>query len=1081
MNTKICYLITAFLMIGCTKAAPVGENTERKDPGDPGSQQAVTAPNDAPSPEVVTEENALVDAAQEAAKPAVPSETDSTEAAAKAPDVQPNESNNPCGAGGALIEGQCVCGEMKYAAASASQWACVGDILRCIRTNGCELNGQTYSTNAEVRKGTVYCGNESAPDKMSGFECINRCQGHSFENEEQYNICNYQYHFKDYRWLCTADQCDCRGIRIEKGKVCLENGVLADNGGTYPTQDEIDRNDPVCGDTHYSEIPVDYKDEFRCKNGKWTCTGELICAEGKWFCVEEGYEDVELCRKLSKDYDYHVPDTFDKDAPIVPCKTLGYESRYDMERAKEYDVWGGTTCNGYLDGYCRYGYNKNKKAETCKNWDFSKFGGELSHKAYGEYGDFGLMHGNRWLEEDDATVCHHGNCPCGDGACPQYATCHDGQCFCGGNIGTNYGEFYCEIEVGNQETEWAIFYEHVLECHQKNGCHTKDGRHYVKGAAILYEDNLQYHIDVTDGELDLSAPHHGECLLPANSCENITSKHKDYTYCETRNGLPSNYNKEKKKCENVVQYDRERYGWCFEERYQNYDIWTGGPCDWDYKEDDFDSEKMYDVQKCIGGKRYCNGEGQTAQPVPKAYKGYICTGVESLDGTKMDVAALSWVCKADGGCICGEKECPFNHACVDEKCVDTVAKKKPEMSIDLSNLYESQLDPAWGKTPKKAEENAENNEHADETSPNENDDSKDKNDENTPKCNEGLTYDKMLGKCIYILSDDMKSALKDVPEYALGPVRRCVQGNYEKDACHCGDKVIQNLVINDCAIVNGKGYEICAVSTGCVCGDKVCPNTTACIEGKCIDPLTDKPIENVGNMASAACKDDKCSCGSQVCQTGEFCYHSHCLKNYYASLLDGKRRTFNLINVLEFINDDYNEISSDEFNFSDYLYLKTEAPEGYIVYPEPKCTYDYEAEQCGDDDRFCIVTGGPNGDECLRAEWATGENRCDLPEGCACGNAVCQWGGICDKDVCRYDDFYTKTWFLDRDDDLTIDQSGNGNCSGMVLTPQWGVNYHEIYECTNLGWLCKKGDCVCGNARCTTGSYCVKPGVCAVP
>ena len=1013
---------------------------------------------------------------------AVPNDTSANQV-----DVSVVKINSPCKVGGDLDGALCVCGEMKYAPESASQWACVGDILRCLASKGCDLDGKHYPKQAEVRKGTVYCEDKAAPDNPNGFECMNRCDSVNHENEALYNKCSNFYRWRDVRWVCKADQCDCHGIQIGKDKICHENGVLADNDGIFKTQEEMDTNNAVCGDIHYNEIPVDYKDEFICKNGKWTCTGELICTEGKWYCVEEGYEDAELCRKLSKDYDYHVPDTFDKDAPIVPCKTLGYESRYDMERAKEYDVWGGTTCNGYLDGYCRYGYNKNKKAETCDQWDFSKYGGDLSNKAYGEYGDFGLMHGNRWLEEDDETVCIHGNCPCGDGACPQYATCHDGQCFCGGNIGTNYGEFYCEIEVGDQETEWAIFYSHVLECHQKNGCHTKDGRHYVKGAAILYEDNLQYHIDVKEGELDLNVPHHGECLLPEKDCDRITSKNKDYIYCETRNGLPSQYNKEKKKCENVVQYERDSYEWCFEERYQNYDIWTDGPCDWDDKEEDndFNSEKMYDVQKCTGGHRYCNGEGQTAQLVPKDYKGYICTGVDSIDGAKQTDSALAWVCKADGGCQCGKQNCQKDHACIDEKCVEAVLKKTPQRRPEMSNLYENQLDPTWGKPPKKEEKTTENEDNSVEAAENEdkqNDDTKTENKKETPKCDEGLSYDEFLKKCIYNLPEEKQSELKDVPEYALGPVRRCVQGKYEKDTCSCGDKVIQNLVTNDCAIVNGKGYEICALSTGCACGDQICPNTTACIEGKCIDPLTDKPIEEVGNMASAACKDGNCRCGGQVCQTGEFCYHSHCLKNFYASLLDGKRRTFNPVIVFDYINDDYNEGARGEFNFSDYLYLKAEAPDGYIVYPEPVCTYDYRDEQCGDEDRFCIVTGGPNGDECLNASWDNGENRCDLPEGCACGNAVCQWGGICDKGVCKYDGFYMNYWFPDEENRPTVDPNGNGVCAGMQLTPKWGADYKKTYECTDMGWRGKHYDgCDCGDAHCITTSYCIKPGMCTDP
>ena len=222
--------------------------------------------------------------------------------------------------------------------------------------------------------------------------------------------------------------------------------------------------DPVCGDIHYSEIPVDYKANFRCDNDKWTCDGELVCAEGKWYCISDGSIYDALCRKLLEGSETEV----DRNAPIVSCESLdGNFLKYGSEIKKMgYISLKETTCNGYFGGYCRYGYNINKEAETCPTWDFSKFGGRLSNGIYED----------EWLEKPHKGVCAEGNCKCGEGACPQYAVCDDGQCICGtSRIGTNYGEFYCQIEVGHADTEWSVFFEHVLECREPKGCHTPDG------------------------------------------------------------------------------------------------------------------------------------------------------------------------------------------------------------------------------------------------------------------------------------------------------------------------------------------------------------------------------------------------------------------------------------------------------------------------------------------------------------------------------------------------------------------------------------------------------------------------------
>ena len=230
-------------------------------------------------------------------------------------------------------------------------------------------------------------------------------------------------------------------------------------------------------------------------------------------------------------------------------------------------------------------------------------------------------------------------------------------------------------------------------------------------------------------------------------------------------------------------------------------------------------------------------------------------------------------------------------------------------------------------------------------------------------------------------------------------------------------------------------------------------------------------------MPAPACKDGAhCACGTKTCSEGDFCYHDQCRDHFYASLRDGKRRVFNLDEVFSYLLDDDNSVAEEIFNYSDYLYLDTEAPEGYVIYATPECKYDYRDSECGSDD-FCIVTGGPSGDECLRAEWGDPDIRCDLPGGCACGDSVCAWGGICNDGKCKYeyDSFYREHWFGRG----TVNADGNGVCAETVLPPRWGEDYEESYLCTDLGWMCRtKEGCSCGETKCAFGSVCIRPGVC---
>ncbi len=502
-----------------------------------------------------------------------------------------------------------------------SQWAAVGDIYRCVRPDGCELDSNKYSPYSEFRSGTVYCGELSAPDNPMGFECLKNAQSNLL-------------------WVCTAEQCECGKIQIGKDQECIQNTVLAANGGVYKTQTEFDRNDPVCDNIHYSEIPVEYKANFRCENGKWTCQGELICAEGSWFCVERGHSYPALCRNFCAGEDYGSYGACngqrEGDDSIVPCETLK-KDKYGDYINKHYNHLNESTCNGYLGGYCRHGYNSIKKSETCAAWDFVKFGGELSNRAYDIYRDYGSLYNFEWLEEVDAGVCIEGNCPCGDGACPQYSVCHNGQCICGHNVGTNYGEFYCQIEVGNFETEWSLSYEHVLICQNEKGCHTKDGQYYNNGAkgnsGIMSSKNI-YPEDEEDIDTESDS-------LETDS-ENMSEiENGGVNRCDLPEGCA---------CGNEV---------C---------PW-GATCDDNVcVYDDFYSRHWFPqyVNVDQSGNGICAGMILKPQWGVDFHQSYICSD-------------MGWLCKQKDGCACGNVQCDAGAYCITPGvCTEPVGPCSPD-------------------------------------------------------------------------------------------------------------------------------------------------------------------------------------------------------------------------------------------------------------------------------------------------------------------------------------------------------------------------------------------------------------------
>ncbi|MFA5623969.1 MAG: hypothetical protein WC966_02780 [Bradymonadales bacterium] len=103
----------------------------------------------------------------------------------------------------------------------------------------------------------------------------------------------------------------------------------------------------------------------------------------------------------------------------------------------------------------------------------------------------------------DEFYCAKGNCPCGDGACAMGATCLGDICVCGSRepganpygdstLYTNdYGEFRCKKAKSTFTCEYSEWY---FMCARKDGCHTRDGRHFYTGMTTIKNKN-DAHVD----------------------------------------------------------------------------------------------------------------------------------------------------------------------------------------------------------------------------------------------------------------------------------------------------------------------------------------------------------------------------------------------------------------------------------------------------------------------------------------------------------------------------------------------------------------------------------------------------------
>ena len=293
-------------------------------------------------------------------------------------------------------------------------------------------------------------------------------------------------------------------------------------------------------------------------------------------------------------------------------------------------------------------------------------------------------------------------------------------------------------------------------------------------------------------------------------------------------------------------------------------------------------------------------------------------------------------------------------------------------------------------------------------------------------------------------------------------------------------------------------HQICMNYRGCDCDEMTCPMSTACVDGKCMDPVTKSEIRYGDFLPTIQCRTPSaCGCSEKKCAQGEWCVAGNCYSEIVAPILHNEatnkneRDFYNIYGVTtnhpEGMIKQYNDNEAMIYNGLAFEGNLTISPEIYKAMKKGYSNTDQEIYEyrgcCGDD-----------GDEHQLSF------RCVLPNGCHCGSSTCQMGGICENRHCKYDQYYIdmmcydnhnieelhreegKAIFNPENPDIRVDDAGNCVCHGTRLSPKLFNTYEEAYICSDYGWLCKEPcGCACGDVMCDANSLCIAPGVCSEP
>ncbi|MBO4350877.1 MAG: hypothetical protein J6A01_08040 [Proteobacteria bacterium] len=1021
-------------------------------------------------------------------------ETAAIEANAVNPEqvAPPSDAPTACGIGSKTEGDQCICGDMKLPVTDNGHWACIGDVLRCLKADGCFYKGKRYPQLTEIRQGTAYCGHTQAPEQPEGFICTDEVKLFGFLNVDKQDSRLKREKMRDRLnrifpkdvdslwWVCNAEEpnsCKCHGLTADKGELCIDRGVIAPNGGIYLTQEDKDQNNPVCGASKYNDIQLKIgKEHLECDDEQWKC--QLVYRNGAWECTDE---QIEACGGI-----------------LEPGKNQ-YECFYNQWMC----IDDSCECNT-KDADGKDILIHLHSGEICDVSWFHKDEAITDIKSYYSFDENICLDGNcpcgdgaLCLEGScpcgDGTLCLEGNCPCGDGACPRFAECVDNDCrvkqyysFRGkydviDNIGTSWGEFVITrlFENTNDDESGETY---LLVCTRPEGCHTPDGRHY-NYLAIPDERHLQFHIDGDSNSPDPHKVHNGECILDAAECGTIVNQNKDLQFCkrETKYGHAMFLTTDRTQC---FSFDSEEY---LESEDEDTSLNTSDFYDYEgdssivqkyasQAEHKTNSEMIYDVLKCSGGHRYCNGLNNAPQLVPADYLGYECMDVPSMPDTEATDNLKAWVCRDKNGCQCGDQPCGDNKACIAEKCVD-VGIKSSKPSSQSAPKESPSLKRHTVKCPV-IYSRSDSNETRIET-------------EEFEKCIYREQYE-----CIFdFITNQCEFAGETMLDGYEHIITRCDQGKYSPEkGCLCGNNYIKDIIAYDCLSLENKEYEVCRLSKGCVCGDEICPNSAACREGQCIDPLTDTPIADSKNAPPLGCHNAKhCECVEATCKDGEFCFDGRCESRIYAKIVNHQRMYYWMDEVFTYQKGGWSGPGAPgpgpEGGVFDILLAppipKQPVPDGYRLMPEVICWFQGGGPECTDGFGDLHI-------------------RCSMPDGCACGDQTCPMGTECKDGKCIFGTQYANFWcyedyipawyhysgdhddskygdsYFERSFGITVDEQGRCLCNGTMLNPNLNNHRKEMYSCTRFGWTCRIEDgCECGDIKCPKNAVCIAPGVCS--
>ena len=381
-------------------------------------------------------------------------------------------------------------------------------------------------------------------------------------------------------------------------------------------------------------------------------------------------------------------------------------------------------------------------------------------------------------------------------------------------------------------------------------------------------------------------------------------------------------------------------------------------CTFDIPDDDNEEGtkfgiRVFDAEKCNGGKRYCHGKDNFPMLIPKNAKGYVCLDVAEFPDYKSDLPLKAWTCTLEEGCECGGKKCPQNAACVDETCLCGKDIITPDAQCSLYCT------------------------------------------------NEACSRNGIGIRCTE------KSC-------ACGSTQ-CTQGEICRNGqCYCDDKlslgtdyvcsVLENTAFArfDASQVRhapNKRIQKCNKPEGCACGDMTCPQNARCDKNECFCGASKVTPDIVGFVCSddsgepqLECRTDDCSCYGKKMKKQEICEPERCTRysvpGPMGCMCDG--------------------VAIDTEN-----YTCEPGKDGKMV---QVCRENNSTCSCGNEEcdplsvcykDHCVdrATLKPLSDGYRLVH---GVLKCSNPAGCACGKTQCEENKYCMNGLCFRDPFTKK-------------------------------------------------------------------------